>query len=368
VTRYYRPELDALRFIAFLCVFCFHRMDYVALDAARHPWFFAFSTVGAFGVPVFFLLSAFLITELLMRERDLTDTIHVRSFYMRRVLRIWPLYFAVFYGLAVLNHFLPGAGPTRSSFLPFSLFYGNWYILRHGWIANPVDPLWSISVEEQFYIAIPLIGLLGGRKGIRIVSGLLLIVAYLLVLRYALHPTTGDNGEWTDSLVQFQFFSAGTLLSLALRGRLPQMPLSVRLAGVALGFACWLTALLQFGVKSWDAHPTAAGALAGWALVLLGSVLLFLSWLGTPERFIPGWLAYLGRVSYGLYVFHALMFWLVFDKGIARGNVGTAIVMVATIVVAHLSYRFFERPFLRLKGRFTFVRAREDDVVATAGA
>jgi peptidoglycan/LPS O-acetylase OafA/YrhL len=355
-------------------------MDYVAVDATRHPWLFSFSTVGAFGVPVFFLLSAFLITELLMRERDLTGTIHVGAFYVRRVLRIWPLYFAAFFGLAVLNDFVAGAGPTHSSFLPFSLFYGNWYILRHGWIANPVDPLWSISVEEQFYIAIPVIGLLGGRKGVRIVSCVLLIVAYWMVLRYALHPTTGDNGEWTDSFVQFQFFSAGTLIGLLLNGRLPRLPIPLRLGGVALGFGCWITAF-KFGVKSWDPHPTPVGAVAGWALVLLGSILLFLGLLGAPERYIPRWLAYLGRISYGLYVFHALMFWLVFEKAGTwlsqvttapgmpegfRGSVGTSIVLAATILTAHLSYRYFERPFLRLKSGFTFVRAREDDAIVGA--
>jgi peptidoglycan/LPS O-acetylase OafA/YrhL len=63
--RYYRPELDALRLLAFACVFMFHRMAYVPVHAATNPWLFDLSTVGAFGVPVFFLLSAFLITELL---------------------------------------------------------------------------------------------------------------------------------------------------------------------------------------------------------------------------------------------------------------------------------------------------------------
>src|SRR5260370_16595873 len=82
LSRYYRPELDALRFFAFLCVFCFHRMDFVALDASRNPWLFNFSTAGAFGVPVFFLLSAFLITELLGRGRGATGPLLCKGFFV----------------------------------------------------------------------------------------------------------------------------------------------------------------------------------------------------------------------------------------------------------------------------------------------
>jgi len=68
LSRYYRPELDALRFCAFLLVFSFHLLDYVPIDPVRSPFLVYFATIGAFGVAVFFLLSAFLITELLLKE------------------------------------------------------------------------------------------------------------------------------------------------------------------------------------------------------------------------------------------------------------------------------------------------------------
>ena len=95
-SRYYRPELDVLRFFAFMFVFITHRNDLAPIDPAAHPWFHAFTMTGVYGVPVFFLLSAFLITELLERERKLTGRINARAFYIRRILRIWPLYFLVF--------------------------------------------------------------------------------------------------------------------------------------------------------------------------------------------------------------------------------------------------------------------------------
>ncbi len=106
--RYYRPELDALRFLAFLGTFAFHCMDFVPTDRVHDVWSWRIGTIGAFGVPVFFLLSAFLITELLLREASNTGRVHVSAFYVRRILRIWPLYFAVFAGLVVLNKVLPG--------------------------------------------------------------------------------------------------------------------------------------------------------------------------------------------------------------------------------------------------------------------
>lgn len=379
MSRYYRPELDALRFYAFLLVFSFHLLDYVPINSVQSPYLAHFATIGAFGVPVFFLLSAFLITELLLKELAETSRIHIKAFYLRRILRIWPLYFAAFYGLAFLAHFMPEVGPTtRGSWLAFSLFSGNWYVTRYGWIAGPVDPLWSISVEEQFYILIPLIIAVGRRVALAIVSGVFLFIAYAAVWLYAHHPSVGDNGAWTNSFVQFQFFAAGTLIALALRGHLPRFPIILRFIGMALAVCSWFLALLRFGVKSWDAHPTESGAIFGWFLVLLGCALLFLSVLGANEQYVPGWLSYLGRISYGLYIFHSLIFHLVFVNAAGllarlssalgwsdalRMFLSVVLVLIGTIFVSHLSYRFFEMPFLRIKQHLSFIESTDDQTV-----
>ena len=373
--RYYRPELDALRFFAFFCVFCFHLTYYVSPDPVRDPWLFRLRAVGTFGVPVFFLLSAFLITELLLRERERMGRIHVRAFYMRRILRIWPLYFAAFFGLALLNYFIPGVGTDNPiAWLAFTFFAGNWYIFHHGWIAVAVDPLWSISVEEQFYLVIPVLAALGGRRVLMITSYLLLAVAYLTVLLYAMHPAWGDTREWTNSFVHFQFFCAGTLIALLLRGRLIRLSVPIRMAGFLVGFCCWITAVLYFNIRSRELHSTPAGALTGWILVLAGTVLFFLCTFGAPSRLIPAWLSYLGRISYGLYVIHSLVFFLVFAKAepyvsrlfpskhlpaVLNNCLATVAVLAFSIGLAHLSFQYFERPFLRLKKRFTFIPARD---------
>ena len=129
--------------------------------------------------------------------------------------------------------------------------------------------------------------------------------------------------------------------------------------------------------RAYDLWPfscaTIPGALIGWPLVLLGTVLLFLSLLGTPSKYLPKVFVYLGRISYGLHIYHALILYLVFHTWRAglsrlsatlhvshwRDALGTVLVLILTLFVASLSYRFFESPFLRLKRRFTFVPSRD---------
>jgi peptidoglycan/LPS O-acetylase OafA/YrhL len=373
--RYYRPELDVLRFIAFMFVFMTHRTDLAPIDQAQHPWLHAFAQIGVYGVPVFFLLSAFLITELLERERDASGGIDVRAFYVRRILRIWPLYFLVFFGLVLLNRVLPGAGAdSPAKWLFFMLFAGNWYITFNGWIEYPVNPMWSLSVEEQFYIVIPCLAMLG-RRALAAVNVAVLALSYAVIVHYArgFTPTSGFSGQWTNSFVHFQFFAGGMLLALFLRGRQPNWDIATRCAMLALAVAAWLVASAVFGIKADVPQSTVAESLAGWPLVLAGAALMLVSVLGMPRRFLPAPLIYLGRISYGLYLTHIFFFWLVYDKfkpeltqacdavglGAWRDTIGALLAFAGTVLLASLLYRTVEMPFLRLKRRFTFVPSRD---------
>lgn len=369
--RFDRPELDVLRFLAFVGVFAFHYIDYAPFDRDAYPIFMAFCTVGAFGVSIFFLLSAYLITELLYREWEMAGRIDVKRFFIRRALRIWPLYFTMLFGLLALGQIVPKVAPdTWPAVLSFLTFTGNWYVTVAGWIAGPFDPLWSISVEEQFYLGIPfaIAGL--ARRRITILCLAVVGLSFATIWHYATHRVEGDNGMWTNSLVQFQFFATGTLLSILLRGRVPRWGGPLRLLVLAAGIGCWFWALLGFGVKSWDAHPTPIGALAGWGLVLLGAILIFLALLGMDRRLAPPWLTYWGRISYGLYLFHSLVLYLTFgllmgwfglpaplprDPGGPALWVGTILSLLVLFGMAHLSYRWLELPFLRWKDRFAIV-------------
>ena len=335
------------------------------------------SLLGDFGVPVFFLLSAFLITELLLREDDQSGFIHVKAFYMRRILRIWPLYFCSFLRSCPSRALSARRRSSQdpASLLAFTFFVGNWYICRrYGWIpAYPVNPLWSISVEEQFYLAIPLLALYARRRGLKAIALLLIAVAYALVINYARHPTHGFSSQWTNSLVQFQFFSARPVTFSCPKGRLPQWPAAVRISAAGAAIACWLAASLLFGVQADTPSSTMRRAPIGWALLLAGTLLLFLSLLGVSPKFLPKPLVYLGRISYGLYVFHELVYFLIFKifrvslthfsqvlhLSNWRNGIGTILALGFTILLAHLSYRLYERPFLSLKKRFTFIPTRD---------
>ena len=155
--RYYRPELDVVRFLVFMFVFLHHtvptdpdsRIANVLGSAA--PILYAFARACRFGLSLFFVLSAFLICELLIRQRETVGTVGVVQFYIRRILRIWPLYY-LGVALGAAFAFLPGGHPSDVVRMGwFAIFMGSWMAVFHGWISNPAGPLWSISVEEQFY-------------------------------------------------------------------------------------------------------------------------------------------------------------------------------------------------------------------------
>src|SRR5215467_3640185 len=161
--RFYRPELDALRFFAFLGVFIFHAaprtMDFY--NAAGYPHWLSSLLIsvfgaGAYGVDLFFALSAYLITSLLLRERAATGALDLRGFYVRRILRIWPLYLAFVVFAAVMAVAIPGQQLPLRYVVGFCLLSGNWVYVFCGLPASFAIPLWTVSIEEQFYLAWPL--------------------------------------------------------------------------------------------------------------------------------------------------------------------------------------------------------------------
>lgn len=374
--RYYKPELDILRLCAFLFVFFTHRLDLAPIDPVKNYWAYHLSSIGVFGVPLFFFLSAFLITGLLLKEQDQSGEISIKSFYIRRILRIWPLYFAFFFGMVVITQFTDKFGhislPVQ---LSFSLFSGNWYITFKGWLQSyPINPLWSISVEEQLYILLPLIIYFTAKRGLKIFSIVALAIAYLTVIYYARNPTAEFSGEWTNSFVQFQFFAAGILLAVYMRNWQPNWHTVIRILLFTTGIICWLIASMICGIHADAPHLSSVPqSLIGWFLILMGVICYFLSFYGSREKYMPKALRYLGRISYGMYVFHITMFWLVyqifkdqtfdFSKKIGlhdwRGEVGFIIAFVATVTIAILSHNFFEKPFLRLKKKFTIIPSRD---------
>lgn len=356
---FYRPELDGLRFLAFFCVFLSHAFSD---DASRYimqgaSWPVAYLTsqlvhVGRYGVPLFFVLSSYLITELLIREHQKTGTIDVRRFYIRRALRIWPLYVVFVVAIWLLLRTIDGPSAFPVDYLlGLLLFFGNWATML-GWGPGSSDmltlALWSVSVEEQFYLVWPL---LLGRVGvarIQWVSFLLIGTAVLSRLAMDLagaHETT----VWYSSFTWLDSIGAGALLAVGLRGRLPRFSTMTRFMFFAAGPSLWLLAAVTYNV-----FPAST---IFYPLIVAGSVSLFLSAAG-GTAFAHPVLVYLGRRSYGLYVLHL--------AGLAlaafifpRLTIGSAAVgFLLTVVMAAAMYRWLETPFLALKSRFAYIESR----------
>ena len=364
--RFYRPELDALRFFAFLCVFLTH---YRRPDPDVHGAAWALQTAsfvrllqdcGVFGMLVFFLLSSYLITELLLRERERTGTVHLKAFYARRVLRIWPLYLFALAACAVIGRFVPEYWLGYGRFLAMLLFAGNWYVGRHGYGTGPYGPLWSISLEEQFYLLWPTVAKWMGPRSILLASVAIIPISLGTLAYRTAHGTVMQPALFTNSFVQFLLFALGAILALVLKGQVLRIRPAGRVLLLSGGLGLWLLAEGRFRVI-WAQHISATAMTAGFLLAALGCVLVFLSSSGASPRLFPRFLVYSGKISYGLYVYHMGAMLLLAHLAPKLPHdyfVRWALILALTIAMASLSYRYLESPFLRLKERFAFVKSR----------
>jgi peptidoglycan/LPS O-acetylase OafA/YrhL len=365
VDSFYRPGLDILRALAFLLVFVAHGL---VTELDKPTQLGAIGRAGEFGVCVFFFLSSYLITELLLREKRETRTIHIPAFYVRRILRIWPLYFAMiaagwFYGLFSPSHTVSLAWGAA-----LMLLFTNWYTVGHGYPPGFLFPLWSISLEEQFYLVWPCIVKYLSPGSLMGVSTLLMTAAYLTLARLLHQGQILDPGIWVNSLVQFQFFALGTMTAIVLRGGVPKLSKPVRWGLFVAGLLCMRAA--QAAVFSNDRVLPHDLLHIGprYLIALPGCLCLFFSCLQLPAGRLQKPFLYLGKISYGLYVFHVLLLGLVRDalthlaggylNPVAFQLIVMAIALPATVVTGMLSYQYLESPFLRFKKRFTFVRSR----------
>ncbi len=379
--RFYKPELDVLRFFAFLFVFLHHTVPNEAADYATKlrpdiaEWVASVGRAGALGVDLFFALSSYLITELLLREAELSGTLDVKAFYIRRILRIWPLYFFFLtLSAAVVPRIIPGDQLPVAYLLMFVFLLGNWMCAFQGYPSSTAAPLWSVSMEEQFYLGWPLLlRVTGARKLAKLCVALLIVAsAYrlaLVALRVA-HPAT-----WCMTFSRLDPIAAGALVAVWLRRRPCHIGLAHRAPLVIAGFLCWLLVARYLPI---DNPPTVARALVGYPAITLGAVLMLLAFTAGWKSRLPRALRlppliYLGRISYGLYVYHLLAIHLtpsLFKRSIQHHLLPLQFVadhlwslrfvagLALTIVLASLSFHFLEQPFLRLKARFTHVLSR----------
>jgi len=362
---FYLPQLDGLRFLAFFLVFLAHN---VPSDETLSGHFgpapataigLIRDTAG-FGLGLFFFLSSFLISSLLLIEKDTTDTVALRAFYVRRILRIWPLYFAFLICVSIIGIWSPSEHISIPRLAALSLLAGNWYFIARGMSPFIVGPLWSISVEEQFYAIWPSILRLTNRRTF-VYFSLAVGVGSLATTALLAARGVSSLNIWMNSAPEFVFFAAGTLLALFFQPqRKPNLLIAILLS--IFGFGVWTADEWLFKLTDRTFKPEPFQTTCAYFFAAAGCALLIAGCLYIRATLVPGWLKYLGKISYGLYVFHPLamrFIWSTPRNWHLRGSILEIIsIFFVTVALAACSYRFLERTFLRLKRRFELIATR----------
>jgi peptidoglycan/LPS O-acetylase OafA/YrhL len=362
---FYKPELDVLRFFAFFSVFVFHIADYPTAFLVQHHFpprlavvWLSFVHAGMYGVDLFFLLSAYLITELLLREKESMGRLDIGAFYLRRILRIWPLYY-LFIAMAFL---VPALNPNHlfsvKYLLAFLFLMGNWSFIGYGIVNSVVIPLWSVSVEEQFYLLWPpLVARLSRCQIIAAAIVMIFLANSARIVTVLMHQILPQ--AWMNSFAHLDSIAAGILIATLWRGRTMKIGYSARALMLLAGAGC-LAVVAHF--VELDGQLLPGGWLIGSPMVPLACTAILLSFFDLPIHIAV--LRYLGKISYGLYVFHFAGIWVV-DRMLPGGGAGAAhaairfvAALLTTIAMAMVSYKFVETPFLNLKKRFTYVKSR----------
>ena len=367
----YRPELDVVRFLAFFLVFLRHVLPdtpnkiHDGSLAFLSSWRILGALANACGVGLclFFTLSAYLITDLLLQERAQNGAISVSKFYIRRALRIWPLYFL---GLLIGVFWAIGAHQPQDvrRFAYYLLFAGNIYCAFYGWGPSPMMALWSISIEEQFYLIFPWVMRWCSRRAIMGCAVFFLLVANAVLFHLGQVHADVEFAVWPNTFVQFEMFATGILLALAKKS-VPRQHPRFGCVLTVVGPVLWVVACDRFlGIQSGQSQfaSSGLGLMTRYAFFAIGCAAVLQGFCMIGPLPMPKWAADLGKISYGLYVYHLLMLRISFYvySLFSRSHKFVAVVpaFFFTILTARYSYVWFERPFLRRKRQFEILHTK----------
>ena len=332
-----KHQLDGLRCIAVVLVFVCHSYYFVTQELAP-PKFLELT--GSLGVRLFFVISGFLISRILIQERSQNVLETLKVFWIRRALRIFPLYYYVITVLLLLGK-LPAPAHFYLYIYNFD-FYNNQY-------AGPATPYWSLCVEEQFYILIPLFFLLLSPRNVFVAILLMLCASYATgIFIETTHP---DKLAWALLPVSGQFLLWGCL------GGIIEQKFPDKLPGTKL-FFCGLVALLAWSLFV-DGREAVLFAWEGFAMALIIIGLWTTKNDNLKNTFCWKPLAYIGQISYGFYVFHCSSFEIVpwCAKAIPYLNspvIALPFCFLVSVAAATLSWYFLESPVNRLKYKFNY--------------
>lgn len=364
------PALDGIRGVAILLVLGFHLLWSNMVTGSRvFDAVVQLRAAGWIGVDLFFALSGYLITGILLDTRD--NPHFFRNFYARRALRIFPLYYAALLLLTIV--FNPASSLTARPFVILAAYLQNtplwWHGHVDGTVANFTSHLWSLAVEEQFYLVWPMVILLvPSRRALLWLAFSLAVVSPALRWLLLAHGAP-MQATYKLTLCRADGLLAGAWLATAVRG--PHRATVLRFAPVTLALGICACLLIAFTTGNFDFERNRAVSVFAYsALALTGASLIGVAL--SPATAIARalrWrvLRFFGQYSYGLYVLHQMVAAAVEHRfgQLLRASLSPhkallhivflCIVLLITIPLAMLSYHFFERPFLRLKRLFDAV-------------
>lgn len=332
-TRSHIPALDGFRGIAVAMVLWGHLGIQVGLPTPPHG-------LHGFGVQMFFALSGFLITRILLYNR--ANGVGLWSFYKRRFLRIFPAFYLMLVGASLIAD-------------PADILHAATYTFNFlGRSGTPVTHTWSLAVEEHFYLVWPLIVLVLP-VAVSIRAGIVLMTASFVGMiafeTWAMREgvAMGMAGGWTP----FQLLPLlGGALVAYMESQLADRPLGLRVGLAALASAVVACELVQvFGITYGLGHELAAGALWN-GLFATGLLLIVVSgqlpWLS--EALSSRAITRLGKISYGVYLYHLPIFIAigVTSPGFGLSTIKATVAVAATLLIAEFSYRYYELPIMRL--------------------
>jgi peptidoglycan/LPS O-acetylase OafA/YrhL len=345
------PNITGLRFFLAVFVMIFHISEF----CSKHniPFYNSLPVFhkGYEAVCVFFSLSGFLIIRQLYLEKEKMSTISLKNFYFRRALRIFPLYFLILiFGLTYYNYILPKFGFTSGFYTNYNLYEGlllSIFFMPNVFacLYNPggiIEILWSIGVEEQFYLFIaPVLLFLPVRK----------IIFFLLVstiVFFTIYFTIEGNILYKYTMLFFYFTSSGIISILLLKK--PQLFNNKLVIYISL-----LSFILYFTTNCF----VNLFSLSNYNLFSMLLFCLVIGVLSNNPYFILNHrvTTYLGKISYGIYVYHAIviqfigLIYIKLFSNLGLNNyviivVYNCIVLITTIFISHFSYQYFEKFFM----------------------
>ncbi|MES2558724.1 MAG: acyltransferase [Bacteroidota bacterium] len=363
-------NLDVLRFICAFAVAIAHVYESYFSWFGEPAFFSNIPTVkyvlGIFtgnlslGVTMFFVISGFLITYLLLTEKQRFGKIHIGKFMLRRSLRIWPLYFlAIFIGYECIQLLSIPAPDYWANML----FWNNFNTINTLEWQYPFAHFWSISVEEHFYLAWPLLLFFVpvNRSWILALVGIIGSIAYRYYITQSVDAAHLQHSLYLHTLARIDEILVGALLACIhiVRPIRVRIPAFIRVV-VYLLFIGVLCAQSSSDFWVWDIYSV----LFKKYVYLFFIVFWMVNYLFNEDAFLnfkqKNLLHYLGKISFGIYIYHNMMIpvyinYVVYRYKIYNFGLYFGVYFLILLVISIVSYELFEKHFLKIKERFAFI-------------